>query len=813
MNVRASMNGCGFARIGRVLIAVLAITTSAAVPIGAHAGEPTADLTPEQVRAAIDFGISYLSKRQKPDGSWPDYGGMVGGGIVFPGGSTALCALALLSAGVPADDPRIKAALTRLESYRPQTTYVVSLQTLVFCQANPRQYLTRIQSNVHWLEGAQLSSGPNKGAWSYRSGGNEGGDNSNSQFALLALHEAERAGATVKRETWTSAKAYWEDAQNLDGSWGYHKRTLGTGSMTCAGIASLIITSDRFRQPNAEVQGDQVVCCRKATDDGENRIESGLAWLGRNFRVTGNPGAPGNMWLLYYLYGVERVGRMTNHRYFYEGDGTPRDWYREGAAQLIKMRGALDTTWVGSGAGERDPDISTAFALLFLSKGRRPILLAKAQFGPAEDWNHHRSDVDNLTRYVETQWRREMTWQVVDLRRATIEDLLQSPVLSLCGSLSPLPAEKIEREKLAAKLRGYLDRGGFVFAEADCNSPDFDRGFRELMALAFPEPEYQLALLPPEHPIWRAERPVPPSHLRPLWGIDYGCRTSVVYAAPDPNRVRPSLSCLWELSRAGRDVSYSRGVRDQIDAALVIGVNVLAYATNRELKGKEENFRIAAPRSKADPTRRNTITIAKLRHPGGCNAAPRAVVNLLELAGSGDAPLNTAAEARLIDITDPSLFEHHLVFMHGRSAFQLTDAERKQLREYIDRGGMLFADAICSSGAFIESFRREMAMIFPDQKLERIPANDELFSNRFGGHQLKTVRRREPQRSDRTVSTVREGPPELEGIRFDDRWGVIFSPFDVSCALEKRQTMECRGYLPDDAARIGLNILLYSLHQ
>lgn len=793
--------------------AVLAATLMIVCAAKGRSAEPTEELTPEQVRAAIDFGISYLSRRQKPDGSWPDYGGMVGGGIVFPGGSTALCTLAMLSAGVPADDPRMKAALTRLESYRPQTTYVVALQTLAFCQANPRQYLTRIQANVNWLEAAQITTGPNKGAWSYRAGGSEGGDNSNSQFALLALHEAERAGATVKRETWTSAKAYWEDAQNLDGSWGYHKRTLGTGSMTCAGIASLIITSDRFRLPNAEVQGDQILCCRKPADDGAHRIENGLAWLGRNFRVSGNPGAPGNMWLLYYLYGVERVGRMTNQRYFYEADGTPRDWYREGAAQLIRMRGALETTWIGSGAGERDPDISTAFALLFLAKGRRPILLAKLQHGPEDDWNHHRSDVDNLTRFVETQWRRDLTWQVVELRRATIEDLLQSPVIVLSGALNPLPAETVEREKLAAKLRGYLDRGGFLVAEADCNSPDFDRGFRELMKLTFPEPEYQLSLLPPEHPIWRAERPVPPTHVRPLWGIDYGCRTSVVYAAPDPARARPTLSCLWELSRPGRDVSYSRAVRDQIDAALTIGINILAYATNRELKGKEENFRVTAVPRKANLTRRNAVAVAKLRHPGGCNAAPRALLNLLELAGSGEARLNTLPESPLIDITDPSLFEYHLVFMHGRNGFQWTETERKQLRAYIERGGMLFADAICSSSAFIESFRREMTLLFPDRKLERIPSSDEIFSTRYGGHAIRSVRRREPPRGDGAGGAIREVPPELEGIRFDDRWGIVFSQYDISCALEKRQTLECRGYLPEDAARLGLNILLYSLYQ
>ena len=45
----------------------------------------------------------------------------------------------------------------------------------------------------------------------------------------------------------------------------------------------------------------------------------------------------------------------------------------------------------------RDPNIATSFALLFLAKGRRPILMAKLQHGPGNDWNHHRSDVANLT--------------------------------------------------------------------------------------------------------------------------------------------------------------------------------------------------------------------------------------------------------------------------------------------------------------------------------------------------------------------------------------------------------------------------------
>ena len=60
---------------------------------------------------------------------------------------------------------------------------------------------------------------------------------------------------------------------------------------------------------------------------------------------------------------------------------------------------------------------------------------------------------------------------------------------------------------------------------------------------------------------------------------------------------------------------------------------------------------------------------------------------------------------------------------------------------------------------------------------------------------------------------ARKVPPELEGIKFDDRWGVIFSRYDLSCALEKHDSLECRGYVRDDAARIGLNVILYSLQQ
>jgi hypothetical protein len=515
--------------------------------------------------------------------------------------------------------------------------------------------------------------------------------------------------------------------------------------------------------------------------------------------------------LLYYLYGLERAGRLSARRFIGKAD-----WYREGSRFLIDNQDKLSGFWSGAGLAEEARTVGTSFALLFLSKGRWPILISKLKHPPDDDWNQHRHDMNNLTRFIESRWKTDMTWQVVDLRLAGVEDLLQSPVLFLCGSQSPLPNDPQIREEIAKKLRDYIDRGGFLFAEAYCGEGGFDKGFRALMALVFPEPEYRLRLLEPEHPIWHAEEIISPEQLRPLWGIDFGCRTSVVYAPLDPEKnPRPSLSCLWELARSGRENTFKPSVQAQIDAALGLGVNILAYATNRELRGKEEFFRIQAAKGPNDQTERGRLYIAKIRHPGGCNTAPRALVNLLDLAGR-EMKIRVSAQDELINITDDTLFNYHLVFMQGRNAFRFTDAEREQLKKYVERGGMLFADSICASRAFTESFRREMALIFPKNQLERIAVDDPLFSAKYGGFDLKIVGRRDPQNRGAKAplsASIKKVPPDFEGVKIDDHWGVIFSQYDLSCALEKLDSLECRGYTREDAARIGLNVILYSLQQ
>ena len=766
---------------------------------------PAAEIEPGQIANAIERAADWLIRQQNPDGTWQ--AAMRTDETVV--GATSLVVLALANAGIPADDPAMRKALDWIRRQEPTDTYSVSLQTQALAMLSPEADLPILERNVRWFEKAQSDNGRVPGAWSYGVG-RGGGDNSNSQFAVLGLHEAERAGVRVSPQVWKQAERYWTACQRGDGSWGYTAGGgNGTGSMTCAGIASIWITSEHTERPDARLVEGGVSCCGGGSSP--KPLEAGLRWLGRNFSVTENPATGSQTWLFYYLYGLERVGRFTARRFI--GD---HDWYLEGADMFVKAQDQLTGSFRNRGV--EDPVVATSFALLFLAKGRRPVVIAKSRHGPRDDWNQHGHDVAHLVDFVEGRWRNDypagLSWHVVDTQTATAADLAQAPVLWLGGKagldLGPEPGRK---------LRQYIDEGGFIFAEPACaNGERFDQQFRQLVTEIFPEPEYQLNLLPPEHPAWHAEQLVAPRHQRPLLGIDYGCRTCLIYAAPasldNDGPTPPSLSCLWELGGPGsRD--FPENVREEIDAALAIGANVIAYATNRELKNKDERLAANQPEAEQDDgPERGQLTIGKLRHGGLCDAAPAALANLLR-AAARELGVRVDDTPAKLDLIDPRIFRHHLLFMHGRQAFGFDDPQRANLRTFLQRGGTLLADSVCAASGFTDAFRREIAQAIPDQPLEPIPADDPLFTAaEYGGYDLREVTLREPAGGAGPLAArKRRVPPKLEGVRIGDRWAVIFSPYDISCALEKQNSMECTGYDRDDAEKIALNVLLYSLNR
>ena len=747
-----------------------------------------AEVTDAEVNASILAGSGFLKKHQKANGGWAGHPGQ-------PGGMTALCTLALLNSGVESDSAEIQRALDCLRSMGdPAMVYSTALQTMVFCAATPNKDRLLISRNVQWLERVQIKNGNRRGAWKYSDRDGSGGDNSNTQFAMLALHEAERVGVKVKPETWKRALNYWLGVQHADGAWGYLDGPPATGSMTCAGIASVVIALGKISQGDARVSGDQVECCTAQLQ--HNAVERALHWLSARFSVTRNPNPfSGGAWLYYYLYGVERVGRLTGRRFIGR-----HDWFREGSEFLVRQQDRFSGYWRGERAAEQNALVATSFALLFLSKGRRPVVISKLKHGPDNDWDRHRAGVQHLTRRVEQRWRRDLSWQTIDVRAATVEDLLATPVLFLSGAdaLTLTP----EHEE---NLRQYVNQGGFIFAEACCDGVGFDRAFRALMQRLFPDS--RLRLLPPDHPVWYAETKVDPKYLRPLYGIDACCRTSVVYCPQD-------LSCRWELSRGGREDDIPPHVRDEIEACLRIGENVVTYATNRELKNKLDRPQVANHRG-TDQTSRGVLNVAKLLHNGGGDDAPNSLPNMLGFLRS-QAQMRVGVENRLITASDPAIFEYPLLYMHGRRAFRFSPAQRETIATYLQRGGMLFADAICASPEFSDSFRREIEAIFAGQSLKRIPPAHPLFSREYRGYELPTVSLRDPQvrrEGEPLRSNLKQISPLLEGLEVDGRLVVLFSPYDISCALENSHSLECRGYIKEDAVRIAVNVILFALQQ
>ena len=98
-----------------------------------------------------------------------------------------------------------------------------------------------------------------------------------------------------------------------------------------------------------------------------------------------------------------------------------------------------------------------------------------------------------------------------------------------------------------------------------------------------------------------------------------------------------------------------------------------------------------------------------------------------------------------------------------------------------------------------------------EAKLEPIPLNDELYGRALNGTEIKGVNCRLPRENG--SPELRTIPPTLEGIKINGRWVVIYSKYDLGCALEKHPSSDCIGHDHDSALRLaGAAVLYYLKH-
>jgi hypothetical protein len=279
--------------------------------------------------------------------------------------------------------------------------------------------------------------------------------------------------------------------------------------------------------------------------------------LTRHFRINENS-PQGQQWFYYYLGDLESVGRLSGQRFI-----GPHDWYSQGAKLLLTKQDPLRGFWQGAGPveGQQPPGVvATSFALVFLGRGGAPVLIQKARHAPENDWRNDPDDVRNLVRSIARDRKQPLDSQVVDLEAATVDDLLRAPTLFLNGHRAP---ELGDRAK--ATLRVYLERGGFLFADACCGKAEFDQGFRGLLTELFPAGDSPLHPLAPDHPIWSARHALKPD-VHPLWGLEQNGRTVLVYSPGD-------LSCVWNLHDPTAPLSKP-------SLAIRVGQNVVGYAVD-----------------------------------------------------------------------------------------------------------------------------------------------------------------------------------------------------------------------------------------
>ena len=752
--------------------------------------EAYADVDAKAVQRSITRGIAYLRKAQNERGGWEEYGGQ-------SCGLSALCTLAMLNASVSREDPDIVRAMRYLRSFEPKQTYSVALQTQVFCQLGAAGDLPRIRRNVEWLVKGQKVAGAKDriGSWDY--GSQRGaGDPSNSQFALLALGAAQDRGIKVDPMVFQRAHRYWTNRQQANGGWAYGSGRRTSGSMTCAGIASVIIAGSRL---DSDVAENQIQCCGGSTTD-EEAIEKGIQWLGRNFTLQVNPGGD-SMTKFYYLYALERVGRLSGRRFI--GD---HDWYREGAEYLIRIQDEFQGFWSNVGAMESS-NVATSFALLFLSKGKRQVVAGRLKYGSPDlqaQWNQHSDGLRQLVRHVESDWGRDLTWQTIDANTSSLEDLLQAPVLLVSGT------EAIQmKADVSERLKQYVEQGGCILFEAEggdgCgDASGFERSVNQLCQDWFEG--VGLERLPLGHPIWSAQHKVDPTAIGPefwVYGVQACCRTAVFY-------VPQSLSCRWEYG----DLLFHRDrggkqLRDQVQAGIRIGENLIAYATGRELKDKLEQRTILQAGQAVD-TPRDAIQVAMLSLDAGGQEARRALPNATALIAAR-VPISLTSPAQPVGLDFRQLSDVPFLWIHGRTDFSWDEAQRNVLREYVQSGGIIIGSAVCGNQAFSKAFRREMAKMLPGAPLKAMPANHPALTA-TGGFDLRSVTIRTPASGGQEGSR-RTGQPDLEFAVVDDLAAVFFSPLDLSCALESPNSVQCPGYSTEDAAKIVANLVLFALQQ
>lgn len=744
-----------------------------------------------EVQAAIDRAKAFLYAQQQPDGTWESVrlpspaatSGAATEGLQW-GGLTAIATYSLLAAGENPADPRLEKAIEFLRSANQMAgVYAVGMRAQVW------QYLPETPENRRavlrdgqLLVGAMNRSGPGRGLFRYNIRPDGGWDHSASQIAVLGLWALTERGFEVPVDVWRQMDAAWR-ANQRNGGWAYDADGQRTGNvtaaMTAAGVATLFLTQD-FLNASDGIQ------CRGNLSN--KSIDDGMAWLAGNLSGAEN---------MYALYGVERVGVASGFKYFGEAD-----WYATGARRLLQ-RQRENGSWDGGTGG---PVPNTAFGLLFLVRGRAPVLMSKLEYelAPARanqparpgPWNQRPRDVANVTRFVSKQIEKPLNWQVTTLA-APVEELLDSPILYIAGN-QPLSFTEAEE----TRLKHYVLRGGMILAHADCNASAFAQSVRQLGEKLFPV--YDFAELPEEHPIYTRQQ-----FLRAAWrqkpavqSLGNGVRELIVLLpSGDPARA-------WQTNDIARTPIFQ------------LIANLHLYTTDKVFaRTRGETFLISPTAS--TPARR--LGVARLRYEGNWDPEPAGWDRLSTHLGNTHRLGLDVGGLSVADLKPPSQGGPKLAHLTGTHLLRLSQEQWDMLKSYVEGGGVLLIDAAGGRDEFGAAMEDPLAAAFGDGVRDVLPPDHRLYAAGGSGATplpipagsggvAGTAGSLYRSYTRGTLSPAESRLPRLRGIVDvgPGKGAVFFSREDLSAGLVGQPVDGIFGYSPEAALHIVTRIALWA---
>ena len=200
------------------------------------------------------------------------------------------------------------------------------------------------------------------------------------------------------------------------------------------------------------------------------------------------------------------------------------------------------------------------------------------------------------------------------------------------------------------------------------------------------------------------------------------------------------------------------------------------------------------------------FVFATVRYESGdWDSAPLVPMNLLHsLAQYTDVPLT--GESVIVDLSSARIFDYPFLYLTGHLPVFFSDAESRNLVDFVDRGGLIFIDDHNHDidGAFHRSVSTELERLFGQDRLQPVPNDHELYSSFFvfddgppiTGHELSGW-------GDGLIHR------ELQQIESRGRIGVLYSNKDYSS--EWSYHADNKRFLAVDNTRFGVNILVYAL--